>query len=105
MAKVFILNPREGVDFSPAEEYGELVPIGKNISPSNFEMISEAMENVASMMAEEDYVLPTASMASSVMMAYLIQNLMMKIYGDSDKLNVLVYDSKACAYRKRVMSV
>jgi len=105
MAKVFVLNPREGVDFSAAEEHGEIVYVGKNISPCNFETISEVMEDLASQMSEEDFVLPTASMASSVMMAYLIQNLMLNVFGDSTKLNMLVFDAKACKYHKRTMNL
>ena len=104
MAKIYVLSPREGMDFSKAKIHGDLVEVGKGMNPTNFEHASEIARDLVADMGDTDMVMPMATLSSSVIMAYIFKELATTdIFGG--KVDVLIFNAKEEVYRKRTINL
>jgi hypothetical protein len=96
---VFVFAPREGLDFSAAEKFGKVWTICQNTHPADIDGLAEEVRKNCSMFdPSEDYLLPTATITSSVVMALWVARVADLRYPD---IKVLVYDAHSSDYRAR----
>lgn len=100
MKKVFILHDRSGLNFDSVESIGESwIVMENNIHPADLKAIGEAVDEVLNVIEEDDCILVTASLSSTVAMGLLCSRL------PFGYVNILVFDSKHEKYIERRLTL
>jgi hypothetical protein len=96
---VWITQKRDGLDFVKAEAFGFLIHVlDEKVHPADIGTITEVARSVANEFSNEDKILPTASVSSTVMMAALVAEL--SGHGFTG-VNLLIFDAKSGEYKER----
>ena len=102
MKKVLILHDRNGLNFDGVEEFGEpSFIIEANVHPADIGKIRDATIEAIEHFGQNDYLLVTASIVSSIIMGIICSTL--REY--QDHVNVLIFDSKHEKYIERRLSL
>ena len=100
--KVYLINPREGLDYSNAEKFGSVSPIAVGTGPMNLEEIKRSALALAQTFDEDDFILPSVGVTAVIWMGHFCMNMQ---GSDIQKIRILVWNGQTNEYVVRVMNL